>query len=162
MRPQTFHERLMPCAQFEVLEQCRQAWRDRDVDSDEETVQDKTKDEEKDEDDPQEEPAPLKARICMTTFDMLKCVLLFSQGAVEALYDNQMVTTLDVLQDLTDDIIKELCHTIRKPGGDGPGHQISNLSVTRLKLFALWARHMWRTSRGVDDWTDMTYDETRP
>ncbi len=65
---------------------------------------------------------------------MFKRVLLFSQGAAEALYDDQMITTLDVLQDLTDDIIKELCRAIRKPGGDGPGHQISKLSVTCLKL----------------------------
>jgi hypothetical protein len=92
---------------------------------------------------------------------MLKRVLLFSQGAVEALYDDQMVTTLDVLQDLTNNIIKELCHAIRKPGGDGPGHQISKLSMTRLKLFVFWARHMWWTSRGVDDWTDTTYDEIK-
>jgi hypothetical protein len=56
---------------------------------------------------------------------MFKCVLLFSQGTAEALYDNQMVTTLDVLQNLTDDIIKELCRAIRKPGGVGPEHQIS-------------------------------------
>jgi hypothetical protein len=31
--------------------------------------------------------------------------------------------------------------------------------VTCLKLFAFWARNMWQTSRGVDDWTDMTYDK---
>jgi hypothetical protein len=92
---------------------------------------------------------------------MFKHVLLFSQGAAEALYDNQMVTTLDVLQDLTNNIIKELCRAIRKPGGDGPGHQISELSVTRLKLFAFWARHMWQTSRGVYDWTDTTYEEIK-
>ncbi len=46
-------------------------------------------------------------------------------------------------------------------GGDRPGHQISELSVTRLKLFAFWARHMWQTSRGVDDWTDTTYEEIK-
>jgi hypothetical protein len=69
-----------------------------------------------------------------------------------------MVMTLDMLRDLTDNIIKELCHAIRKPGEDGPGHQISELSVTRLKLIAFWARHMWQTSRGVDDWTDTTYE----
>jgi hypothetical protein len=46
----------------------------------------------------------------------------------------------------------------RKPGGEVPGHQISELSVTRLKLFAFWARHMWWTSRGVDDCTDTTWD----
>jgi hypothetical protein len=72
-----------------------------------------------------------------------------------------MITTLDVLQDLTDDIIKELCRAIKKPGGDGPGHQISTLSVTRCKLFAFWARHIWQTSRGVDDWIDMTYDKVK-
>jgi hypothetical protein len=118
-------------------------------------------DQDGDEDDLQEEPAPLEARIRTTTVDMFKRVLPFSQGAAEALYDDQMVTTLDVLRDLTDDIIKELCCAIRMPGGDGSGHQISKLSVTRLKLFAFWARHMWRTSRGVDDWTDMTYDEIK-
>ncbi len=68
---------------------------------------------------------------------MFKRVFLFSQGAAEALYNDQMIRTLDVLCDLTDDIIKELCHAIRKPGGDGPGHQISELSVTRLKLFCI-------------------------
>jgi hypothetical protein len=92
---------------------------------------------------------------------MFKRVLLFSQGAAEDLYNYQMITTLDVLQDLTDDIIKELCRAIRKPAGDGSGHQISKLSVTCVKLFAFWARHMWRTSRGVDDWTDMTYDKIK-
>ncbi len=123
MCPQAFHERLMPCAQFEALERRQQAWQDRGIDSDEETIRDE--DEDDNEDDPQEEPAPLKARIRTTTVHMFKRVLLFSQGAAEALYNNQMVTALDVLQDLTNDIIKELCHVIRKPGGDGPGHQIS-------------------------------------
>jgi hypothetical protein len=160
-RPQTFHERLMPPNQFEALERCQQARRDRGVDSDEETVCDETKDEDEDEDDLHEKPAPLEARIRMTTVDMFKRILLFSQGAAEALYDNQMVTTLDMLQDLTNDIIKELCRAIRMPGGDGPGHQISKFSVTHLKLFAFWARHMWRTSRGVDDWTNTTYEEIK-
>ncbi len=148
----------MPHAQFEALKRCQQAWRDRGIDSDKSTVQEEDKD---DEDDPQEEAAPLEARIRETTVDMFKQVLIFSQGAAEALYDDQMVTTLDVLRDLTNNIIKELCHAIRKPGGDGRGHQIFELSVTRLKLFAFWARHMWQTSRGVDDWTDTTYDKIK-
>jgi hypothetical protein len=33
--------------------------------------------------------------------------------------------------------------------------------MTCLKLFAFWARHMWRTSRGDDDWTDTTYDQVK-
>ncbi len=157
-RLQTFHEWLMPCAQFEALERRQQAQHDRGTDSDESTIQDEDQD---GDDDLQEDAAPLEARIRTTTVDMFKHVLFFSQGAAKALYDDQMVMTLDVLQDLTDNIIKELCRAIRKPGGDRHGHRISELSVTRLKLFAFWARHMWQTSRGVDDWTDTTYDEIK-
>ncbi len=78
----------MPCAQFEAHERVRQAWRERGVDFDEATVQDKDDDDGDDGDDPQEEAAPLKARIHETTVDMFKRVLLFSQGAAEALYDD--------------------------------------------------------------------------
>jgi hypothetical protein len=81
----------MPCAQFEALEQHQQAWHDRGIDSDKWTIKDK------DEDDPQEEAAPLKARICKTTVDMFKQVLLFSQDVAESLYNDQMITILDVL-----------------------------------------------------------------
>ncbi len=49
--PQTFHERLMPHAQFEALKRRQQARHDRGVDSDEETVHDETKDKDEDEDD---------------------------------------------------------------------------------------------------------------
>ncbi len=125
----------MPHAQFEALKQRQQACRDRGKDSNNKTIRDEDKDD--DEDDPRVESAPLEARIHTTTTDMFKRVLLFSQGATEALYDDQMITTLDVLRDLTDDIIKELCRAIRKPGEDGPGHQISKLSVTCLKLFCV-------------------------
>jgi hypothetical protein len=131
---------MMPRAQFEALERLRQAQHDRGVESDKSTVQDEDEDDGDNEDDPQEEAAPLEARICETTVDMFKRVLLFSQGAAEALYDDQMITTLDVLRDLTDDIIKELCRAIRKLGGDGPGHQISKLSVTCLKLVAFFGQ----------------------
>ncbi len=92
----------MPCAQFEARERVRQARRERGIDSDEATVQDEDKDDEDNGDDPQEEAAPLEARIHKTTVDMFKQVLLFSQGAGEALYDDQMIMTLDVLCDLTD------------------------------------------------------------
>jgi hypothetical protein len=93
-RPQTRREMLMPCTQFEAFERRQQARRDRGVDSDELTVQDE--DEDKDgNDDLQEDAVPLEARICTTTVDMFKRVLLFSQGAAEALYNDQMVTTLD-------------------------------------------------------------------
>jgi hypothetical protein len=151
----------MPRAQFEALERHCQAWREDGIDSNKLTVDDDNKDNAEDTGDPQGKPALLETRIHKNTVDIFKRVLLFSQGAVEALYDNQMITTLDILQDLTNIIIKELCHAIRKPGGDVTGHQISKLSVTCLKLFAFWARHMWQTSSGVDNWTNMTWDDIK-
>ncbi len=151
----------MLCTQFEALEAHCQAWCERGVDSKESIIDDGNNDNTEDAGDPQEEPALLETRIHKNTMDMFKKVLLFSQGPAEALHDNQMITTLDILQDLTDKIIKELCRAIRKPGGDVTGHKISKLSVTCLRLFALWARHMWRTSRGVDDWTDTTWDDIK-
>jgi hypothetical protein len=86
----------MPRAQYEALKRRWQAWCDRGKDSNESTIQDE--DEDKDGRNAlQVEVAPLEARIHTTTTDMFKRVLLFSQGAAEALYDDQMVTTLDVL-----------------------------------------------------------------
>ncbi len=39
----------------------------------------------------------INARTHTKTVDMFKLVLLFSQGALEALYDSQMITRLDIL-----------------------------------------------------------------
>jgi hypothetical protein len=72
-------------------------WRNRGVDSDKSTVEDDNDDDAEDEGDPQGEPALLKTRFCKTTVDMFKRVLLFSQGASEALYNDQMITALDTL-----------------------------------------------------------------
>jgi hypothetical protein len=96
-------------------------WRKQGIDSDESTLKDDNDNDAEDADDPQGEPALLETRIRKTTVDIFKRVLLFSQGAAEALYDKQMITALDTLQDLTEDIIKKLCRAIRKPGGDVPG-----------------------------------------
>ncbi len=84
----------MPRAQYEALKRHQQAWHDWGIDSDKSTIQDEDKDSE---DDPREDAVPLEARIHQTTVDMFKRVLLCSQGAVEALYNDQMVTTLDLL-----------------------------------------------------------------
>ena len=54
----------MPCAQFEALEQIRQAQHDRGVDSDKSTIEDENNNDAEDEGDPQGEPALLETRIC--------------------------------------------------------------------------------------------------
>jgi hypothetical protein len=92
------------------------------VDSKKSTTDDNDGNGAEDAGDPQGEPALVQTRIRKTTVDMFKRVLLFSQGVAEALYDNQMIISLDILQYLTNDIIKELCYAIRKLGGDITGH----------------------------------------
>jgi hypothetical protein len=87
--------------------------------------------------------------------------LLFSRGAATALYDDQAVQSLETLREIDDDMIKEMCRAIRKPGNDAQGYGISELSVSRLKLLAFYAKHMWRTSRSIKDWTETTWDESR-
>jgi hypothetical protein len=149
----------MPCTQFEALEACHQARCDQGINSDKLTVKDDDDNDNAEEAEEAEvlqgDPALVETRIRKDTVNMLKRVLLFSQGAAEALYDNQMTTTLNVFRDLTNNIIKEFCGAIRKPGGDVLGPQISKLSVTHLKLFSFWARHMWR------NWTNTTWDDIK-
>ena len=88
-RPQTLQEWLMPRAQFEALERRRQARHERGIDYNESTIKDDSDNNAEDSGDPQGEPALLEKRIHKTTVDMFKRVLLFSQGAAEALYEDQ-------------------------------------------------------------------------
>ena len=148
-------ERLMPRAEYEALEARRQARRDRGDDSDDSTV---TNDDDDDDDDgglaaqvDQGDLADLDldeeidagaiedtidAAIRHSTTSMFQRVLMFNQGAAESLYDDQMITTIEILRELDDATIKDTCRAIKKPGGAAMGYQISKLSVTRFKLFA--------------------------
>jgi hypothetical protein len=93
--------------------------------------------------------------------EMFQQIHLFSPGVAQALYDEQMITTLNVLQELNNDTIKDIAHTIGKLGGNAQGFQISKLSVSCLKLFASGARHMWWILKGVDNWTEMTWNDVK-
>ncbi len=88
----------MPRAQFEALKARCQARHDQGVNSDKSTVDDNDDDVNAEEaEDPQGDPALFETRICKDTTDMFKKVFLFCQGPGVALYDDQMITTLDVL-----------------------------------------------------------------
>jgi hypothetical protein len=113
--PQTRQEMLMPHAQYEALKALCNARREWGVYSDKSTVKDNDNDDAEEAEDPQVDLALVETKVRKDTINMFKRVLLFSQGAAVALYNNQMITTLDVLQDLTDNIIKEICHAIKKP-----------------------------------------------
>ena len=151
----------MPRADYEALVAKRRARRERGVGSDEETVVGDKTDPEEDQSSVEEttKETTIEAVLRQSTVDMFRRVLMFSDGAATSLHDDQMITTFDVLRELDDDTVKDICRAIKKPGGAATGYQISELSVTRFKLFAFWARHMWRTCRMIDDWTDVTWDE---
>jgi hypothetical protein len=163
-RQQNARDRLIPREVWEADEARRRARRDRGVDSDESTVgnESEASGHVNDTGAPENEETlgeTIKEVLRRTTTAMFRRVLMFTDGAATSLYDDQMITTFDILRELDDDTIKETCRAIKKPGGAAIGYQISELSVTRFKLFAFWARHMWRTCRPINDWTDVIWDE---
>jgi hypothetical protein len=85
-------ERIMPRADYEALEARHQAWRDRGDDSDNLTVAN----DDNDQDDPDHED-PIEATIRRATTTMFQRILMFNQGAAESLYDDQMITTIEIL-----------------------------------------------------------------
>ena len=102
----------MPRADFMALEARRQARRDQGDDSDDSTVANDDDDEgsglavQAGQDDPagfdleeemNEEVDTIEASICRATTSMFKRVLLFTQGAAESLYDDQMIMTFETL-----------------------------------------------------------------
>jgi len=148
-------ERLMPRADYEALEARRQARRDRGDDSDDLTVANDDDDDDDNDGIPvqigQDNLADLdlddemnmaafedriEVAIRRSTTSMFERVLMFNQGAAESLYDDQMITTIEILRELDDDTIKDTCKAIRKPAGRTLGYQISEISVTCFKLFA--------------------------
>jgi hypothetical protein len=129
---------MMPCAQYEALEapcQARCEW-GQVSNKDTDLVNDDNVEEEQEDLNGPPELSTVEARVCQVTIVMFQSVLLFSKGAAQALYDNQMIMTLDVHQELNNDTIKDIAHAIRNPRGEAQGFQISELFVSRLKLFA--------------------------
>ena len=163
-RVQTYRERFLTREQYAELQRKRQARWDRGQATDEETENSDDDGNEEEKDNDAEEPAPqeevpLDHQAREDAIAMFVRTLLFSRGAATALYDDQAVQSLDTLREIDNDMIREMARAIRKPGDGIQGYSISELSVSRLKLLAFWARHIWRTSRGVDDWTEMTWDD---
>jgi hypothetical protein len=86
---------------------------------------------------------------------------MVSQGAAGALYDDQGLVGLETLRDVDDKMVESICRAITKPGGGVQGHLIPVLLQARLKLFAFWVRHMWRTSHVPEDWLETSYKDIR-
>jgi hypothetical protein len=78
----------------------------------------------------------------------------FKEGAATALYNDQQITDTDRLRELNNPTIKELCRQIGKEG-----NPVLMISQNCLKLLVFWAKHMRRTSRGVDDLSKVDYDK---
>jgi hypothetical protein len=105
-------ERLMPRADYEALEARRQARCDRGDDSDDSTVPNDDDDDNDAIQIGQGDPADpdldeeadagaiedtIDAIIRRSTTSMFQRILMFNQGAAESLYDDQMITTIEIL-----------------------------------------------------------------
>jgi hypothetical protein len=96
---QTRAEVMTPHTQYDAFEAWCQAQRKQGVDSNEET---KSSDDDSNGDEDQDDPEDsniIENRVLQDTTEMFKHVLLFSQGVAKALYDNQRIMSLDVLQE---------------------------------------------------------------
>jgi hypothetical protein len=111
-------EQHLPCAQWDALQRRCQAQRDRGQDSDEET---NNSEEEEDANDPPAPEVPLKLQERDNAIAMFVRMLLFSGGAATALYDDQAVQSLETLREINDNMIRDMCRAIRKPGNDIQG-----------------------------------------
>ena len=77
--------------------------------------------------------------------DMMREVLGtlgFSEGAADALIDDQLLTRHEVLHQLDDPTIADLCKAVHKPGGGGDGHPIPEMAVQRLQLLVFYYKHL--------------------
>jgi hypothetical protein len=71
-------------------------------------------------------------------------LLGFPNKATAVLYNQQLIKDKGTLHNVT------VCCTIRRPGGNKPGHPIAKISVNRLKLLCFWVRHQARTTHNID------------
>jgi len=78
-----------------------------------------------------------------------------SNDAATALFDKQQVRNAQVLYELSDDEIDNMCRAIRRGTDQGPGINIAELSVTRLKLISFYVKHVARTSRTLGEITSL-------
>ena len=161
-RPQRPGEQHIPHAQWDALMRRRTARLARGQASDEDTDPSEGEEDDVNDHDLESGPElPVEEQQRLRVIAMFRRTLLFSQGAATALYDDQAVQDLDTLREIDDDMTKEMCRVIRKPGEDALGYGISELSVSCLKLLIFWAKHMWRTSREVEDWTETTWNDIK-
>ena len=96
----------------------------------------------------------INAHIRESMIAMYERVLSFKEEAATALYNDQQITDLDSLRKLYDPRIKELCRAIGKED-----HPISMISQNHLKLLVFWEKHIRRTLRGMDDLSDIDYNQ---
>ncbi len=68
----------------------------------------------------------------------------FSEGAAEALADNQLLNRHEVLDQMDDANVTDICKAVRKPGGGEDGHPIPEMAVQRLQLLVFYHKHLKR------------------
>jgi hypothetical protein len=68
----------------------------------------------------------------------------FSEAAAEAMADNQLLNRHEVLDQMDDASITDICKAVRKPGGREDGHLIPEMAVQWLQLLVFYHKHLKR------------------
>ena len=68
----------------------------------------------------------------------------FSEGASEALADNQLLNRHEVLDQMDDANVTDICKAVRKPSGGEDRHPIPEMAVQRLQLLVFYHKHLKR------------------
>jgi hypothetical protein len=68
----------------------------------------------------------------------------FSEGTAKTLADNQLLNRHEVLDQMDDANVTDICKAVRKPGGREDGHPIPEMAVQRLQLLVFYHKHLKR------------------
>jgi len=86
-------------------------------------------------------------------------VLGFPESTAKALYTSQTLTDEQVLVQLTNKSVDNICAAIRKPGGASKGDPTPVLAIERLKLALFCLKLYERTSRDIPDMMTLTHED---
>jgi hypothetical protein len=93
---------------------------------------------------PDEDPRPSVRDQARDEMVELLQNICFSKGAAEALADKQLLNRHQVLDQMDDANITDICKAVRKPGSGEDGYPIPEMAVQRLQLLVFYHKHLKR------------------
>ena len=90
-----------------------------------------------------DDPPVVRDQACDKMVELLQNIS-FSEGVAKALADNQLLNRHQVLDQMDDANVTDICKAVRKPGGGEDRHPIPKMAVQRLQLLVFYHKHLKR------------------